>query len=176
MKKLFAIAVFALAGLGMVAQDASAWCCWSCGCGCRYRIKVHTHQENAFSPICVDGYSIKSHGHCNIPFMQQQCAPACYESGPCDGGTLGHLPAAGGPAAGSAPSGPTFQAPMPTPANNPSPMPSGQTMMVPPSAAPPAFYQPTMYPPMNYPGYGPPQMYGMGYPGFPGAPSFAVPR
>ena len=167
MNKLLASAFLSLLGLGMATQPAAAWgwfgCCGHCCCCSTCKICVSSSQYNAFSPFCVDGISMK--GCCgNFMFPNNNnfcpgpsCDPCCTGSDCCDGGVLGQLPAPGAlprpsaPKSGQpAPTGPTFNAPMPTPANNGASMAPG--MQGYPQIYPTAM-QPNAYP-GYYPGYG----------------------
>jgi hypothetical protein len=171
MDKLFAISVLSLLGLGLATDRADAF-----GCCCRCNGYVYGHQANAFSDYCVDGTRFKRCNlfhRCNfLPVSRMGPAPCqapCWGMPDmcCDTGSGDRLPPAG--------NGPTFQAPMPTPAPTQPPQANTTGMQAwPQNYAPmpqwPQAYsqapvQPTGYP-MYYPGYSYPGY----YPGYNGMP------
>jgi hypothetical protein len=186
MEKLFGTALLSLAGLVITAGDAAAWGCGNCGC---FMGKICSHQENAFSPFCIDGISLRSCcclGCCRRGYIPMQMlqnnppcpppAPPCCEGGfcglgdDCGDGTFGDTPDAL-PAAPATKPGttttPGFNAPMPTPtqpAQNPGSTTGMEMYPAPytPTGYQPSVFQPSVFQPMMNPGYGP------GYPMMPG--------
>jgi len=151
MRKLIAIALFSILGMGLTQGKASAW--WEHLC-CKHKccLTLTCRQYNAFSPFCCDGA---------CGFMPLAQGPSCGNGG-CtysgDGGCMGELPApAGAPA-------PAAKAPQHTFA----PMPNGPTDTAQnfPQAAPMQAYPNQGYPVQGYPQGYPVQGYqGQGYQG-----------
>jgi len=131
MKKLYVLAILSLAGLGLRAAPAGAGCC-------RHRCKDNCHPYNAFSMCCC----------CVAPSGGAACHGGYCGLG--DGGCgMNYMPMTA-PGAGTTP--PTFNAPMPSPADKSGPMGFAPGMQMMPQGA----YQPAGYAPMY-------NMYNQGY-------------
>jgi hypothetical protein len=162
MKKLIAIALFSILGLGLTQGKASAW--WEHLC-CHHKccLTLTCRQYNAFSPFCCDGA-------CGFMPLSQgpSCGNGCTYSG--DGACLGELPATATPAPGKASVAvPPSYGPMPYGPNG-VPADAGQNFAnaVPPQNYPQQGYAVQGYPPQGYPVQGYPQGYPQqGYQGYP---------
>ncbi len=150
MKKLIAIGLFSIVGLGLTQGTASAWweklsCCHKC---C---LTLTCRQYNAFSPFCCDGA-------CGFMPISQGCGNGgngcCYAG---DGACLGELPATNGPAGKTVTNIPPSYAPLPS---GPNGLTADATQTAP--GVPPQTYPTQGYPAQNYQGY-PVQNY-QGYP------------
>jgi hypothetical protein len=161
MRKLIAIGLFSIVGLGFTQGKASAWweklsCCHKC---C---LTLQCRQYNAFSPFCCDGA---------CGFMPIAQGPGCgYGNGSCyagDGACLGELPATNAPAGKTVTNIPPSYAPLPS---GPSGLTADATQAMPgiPPQGYPVQNYPQNYPPQNYraPNYQayPIPGYGQGYP------------
>jgi len=165
MKKLFAAAFLSMMLLPLNSGKASAWNWpWKCCCGHCYDFSICCKQYNAFSPVCFG--KIFCDGCCPTPYLnglahgtaQGNGMPIVGSSGAVfDSQFLGQLPAPDTVAP------PTFNAPMPSPADSSKPAPGASLQM--PAGTPtiqstgyqtvyPTVYAvPAYYPTMNVPGY-----------------------
>jgi hypothetical protein len=151
MKKLFATALLSLAAIAFVTQPASAWLfCHKCCTRSTCRIKVCSHQENAFSPFCVDSVRYRGCGCHQFNGVQPGCDNG-YAANGCEEGASGQLPAAA-PAQGAAQGHSAYLAPMPNMMTPNYPMPNGM-MMAPAPGMAATGYQPG-YAPYYYPANG----------------------
>ena len=166
MRKLIAIGLFSIMGLGFTQGKASAW--WEKLCCChKCCLTLTCRQYNAFSPFCCDGA---------CGFMPIAQGPGCGTNGCCyagDGGCLGELPATNAPAGKTVTSIPPSYAPLPSGPNGLTADGTQTVPNMPPQAYPAQNYPQQGYPVPNYPNQGYPVQnyqaypipgYGQGYP------------
>lgn len=155
MKKLSAVALLGLAVSGLSTQKASALWPFSNHAPCCTTMSIHCRQYNAFSPFCCDSACYAGQGG------PVGCLP--FAGGPAWGGWVGPAGQMAHPEGGGSGSGP---APAPPPRFTP-PMPAPKTMSANPVPTAP---NPVLNPYANGQPWGPtpyyigfvPQ-YGMGY-------------
>ncbi len=159
MKKLFTAAFLSLMLLPLNSGKASAWNWpWKCCCGHCYDFSICCKQYNAFSPVCFG--KLYCDGCCPSPCLNGNGhGPGYGDSLPLFGSSgaafnsqfLGQLPAPDTVAP------PTFNAPMPAPADGASiQMPAGAPTIQSSGyrgIQPTGHAVPVYYPTMNVPGY-----------------------